>query len=343
MSEIRWVHRAFNDEDRDRVLALRNEVFGEDTYDQKRWQWQYKDNPMGVSVIDLAVDVEDSKKLAGHYAVISYDIQSKNHAIKGAQSLDTFTSGEYRRQGIFVNLAEETYKRSEEAGIDFIFGFPNKNSYPGFVQKLSFIDPFGFGMFKLPLRAGYFLNRFIGNTPVSSIPLKFKNIKLGLESKKVTRLGDCFDRVASKFTNQFPYMVKRDRKYFEWRYVNCPDRKYEIYECSTDSKVVGYFVLSPDESNNYVNLIDIIVSDKKYYDQVIGEIINKSIEGKYLCLISFINEKNAISNIFNTYGFKYTDRSEDFRFIIRDLKGNLDDSIKDSSKWYILAGDTDFY
>ena len=144
MDTIRWQHCQFDKTYTKKVLDLRQKVFGEDHYDETRWRWQYEDNPSGKSFIDLAVDKQEPGILAGHYAVISYKLNWDNQVVDSVQSLDTFTSSDYRRQGIFVDLAEITYANAKGAGNHIVFGFPNKNSYPGFVKKLDFIDPFGF-------------------------------------------------------------------------------------------------------------------------------------------------------------------------------------------------------
>lgn len=53
------------------------------------------------------------------------------------QSGDTMTHANHRRKGLFVKLAQKTYDLCDELGIELVFGFPNENSYPGFVKKLA--------------------------------------------------------------------------------------------------------------------------------------------------------------------------------------------------------------
>ncbi|MCZ8283856.1 MAG: GNAT family N-acetyltransferase, partial [Bacteroidia bacterium] len=54
-----------------------------------------------------------------------------------AQSGDTMTHSDHRGKGLFIELAKRTYVLAKESGAAFIYGFPNQNSYPGFVNKLA--------------------------------------------------------------------------------------------------------------------------------------------------------------------------------------------------------------
>jgi len=85
----------------------------------------------------LAVDDDNSP--AAYYGVFPIVLQydSKDYIV--AQSGDTMTSPNHRKKGLFVKLAKETYQLSKQVGIKLIFGFPNKNSYPGFKKKLDWV------------------------------------------------------------------------------------------------------------------------------------------------------------------------------------------------------------
>ncbi len=54
-----------------------------------------------------------------------------------AQSGDTMTHSNHRGKGLFTQLALKTYDYCRENGVHLVFGFPNENSYPGFVRNLA--------------------------------------------------------------------------------------------------------------------------------------------------------------------------------------------------------------
>jgi len=70
------------------------------------------------------------------YGVIPCFIRLADKIILAAQSADTMTHPEYRNKGLFVELALLTFQLCHDAGIKLLFGFPNQNSLPGFVNKL---------------------------------------------------------------------------------------------------------------------------------------------------------------------------------------------------------------
>jgi hypothetical protein len=80
--------------------------------------------------------IHESNDLAAYYGVfpMRMTIDGKDYLV--AQSGDTMTAPEHQKKGLFTDLAKLTYKLAEEKGIQMIFGFPNKNSLPGFQKKL---------------------------------------------------------------------------------------------------------------------------------------------------------------------------------------------------------------
>lgn len=70
------------------------------------------------------------------YGVIPCFLQVESKEVLAAQSADTMTHPDYRNKGLFVELALLTYQLCRETGIKVVFGFPNQNSFPGFINKL---------------------------------------------------------------------------------------------------------------------------------------------------------------------------------------------------------------
>ncbi len=85
----------------------------------------------------IAKDEKDQP--AAYYGVfpIILEYNSKDYMV--AQSGDTMTAPDHRKKGLFTKLAKGSYKLSKDLGIRMVFGFPNKNSYPGFKNKLDWV------------------------------------------------------------------------------------------------------------------------------------------------------------------------------------------------------------
>jgi hypothetical protein len=73
---------------------------------------------------------------AAYYGVFPMKAQFSGREILVAQSGDTMTHPNHRGKGLFITLAKMSYELAKNSGVEFIFGFPNDNSYPGFVKKL---------------------------------------------------------------------------------------------------------------------------------------------------------------------------------------------------------------
>jgi hypothetical protein len=71
---------------------------------------------------------------AAFYGVLPCLMNVNGETMLAAQSADTMTHPGHRKKGLFQYLAQKTYALAKENGIRFIFGFPNQNSYPGFVK-----------------------------------------------------------------------------------------------------------------------------------------------------------------------------------------------------------------
>jgi len=102
------------------------------------------------------------------YGVIPCFIWCDSKMVLAAQSTDTMTHAEYRKRGLFVELAKRTFELCQAEGIRLVFGFPNQNSLHGFKHKLKW-------------QMTDMMDCFI--IPVKSIPLEKFAVKLPLFNK----------------------------------------------------------------------------------------------------------------------------------------------------------------
>ncbi len=97
------------------------------------WQWAYLANPNGEPWVSLCYD-DDA--LVGHYAIIPLPLASAEGRLNTYLSMTTMVAASHRQHGLFVKLAENTYEHAAQAGVDFVMGFPNAMSAPGFKKRL---------------------------------------------------------------------------------------------------------------------------------------------------------------------------------------------------------------
>jgi hypothetical protein len=70
------------------------------------------------------------------YGVYPCQIEYQGKLFLAAQSGDTMTHSAHTGKGLFTQLALKTYEYCKEQGFHCVFGFPNENSFPGFIKRL---------------------------------------------------------------------------------------------------------------------------------------------------------------------------------------------------------------
>lgn len=119
------------------IEALFLECFG-DKASVSVWAWAYLQNPAGEPIVSLCYD---GARLVGHYAVIPMPLSRPDGVENSYLSMTTMVASDYRQYGLFVKLAQETYEVARRLGVDFVFGFPNALSTPGFRKRLNWFLP----------------------------------------------------------------------------------------------------------------------------------------------------------------------------------------------------------
>lgn len=102
------------------------------------WDWAYLDNPNGEPVVTLGYD---EGQLVGHYAIVPMPLSNGAVRKRSCISMTTMVAESHRKFGLFTQLAQDNYQVAGKAGIDFVFGFPNSQSTPGFRKRLNWTLP----------------------------------------------------------------------------------------------------------------------------------------------------------------------------------------------------------
>jgi GNAT superfamily N-acetyltransferase len=214
------------------------------------FDWQYRRNPAGTAFIRLALDRDNHDILAGQYIVIPLDFACRGRTVRGALSLNTLTDAKYRGQGVFTGLAREAYQLCGDQGVRLVIGYPNQNSYPGFLKHLEFKDVGEIPLLLRVLRLSVAVDK--------GFPIKSMRGVLGTMARlgnfyyrmsgetdpsveTVTEFDEAFDKFSECLMSRFPIMVKRDSAYLDWRYIQ-PPMEYEILVVRDRGCILGYIV-----------------------------------------------------------------------------------------------------
>jgi hypothetical protein len=124
-------------EHRQAIESLFFASFGKRTLGEV-WEWAYQRNPNGEPIVTLCYDKDE---LVGHYAIVPMPLSSGAIRKNSYISMTTMVAETHRKFGLFTQLAQETYFQAKEMGVDFVFGFPNSQSTPGFRKRLNWDLP----------------------------------------------------------------------------------------------------------------------------------------------------------------------------------------------------------
>lgn len=140
-----------------------------------------------------------------YYGVYPSLITNGKSEILVAQSGDTMTHPAHQKKGLFIKLANCTFELCRELGIEAVFGFPNSNSYPGFIKRLNFseLNP----LISLTLHENRLeFSRFFKKNEPNKIAIKI--------GKKIFKRGEKFENSLGRLEHMF-YYVKHDDNFFK--------------------------------------------------------------------------------------------------------------------------------
>ncbi len=157
---------------KDLILLFKNAFNKDLTIDDLKKKYHTDD--YGLKYTGFIAYANDSTP-AAYYGVFPVKVKYRNMEYLCAQSGDTMTHSEHRGKQLFTKLATETYTFAAKNGVQFVFGFPNKNSYPGFVKYLNWkcdskMNKFEFKVLTIPLNA--IAKKFNGIAPIYNLYLR---------------------------------------------------------------------------------------------------------------------------------------------------------------------------
>lgn len=113
-------YRKYKNGDEKDILTLYNNIY-KSSRDEEYWKWQFKEYPFGEAIIELAQEYD---RIIGQTTILPTEINYKGNVHLGGYSIDSIVDKEYRRQGIYVDLANKNYESAIAKKVQFRYGFP---------------------------------------------------------------------------------------------------------------------------------------------------------------------------------------------------------------------------
>jgi SAM-dependent methyltransferase len=231
--------RGYQEGDEHKILPMFNEVFRTNR-SMAHWYWKFRDNPYGSHRISVGVSDDDGivSQYAGYPVPFCSTIEggTSPKCFMTLQAGDTFTSPKVRRIGLGKTglLARTTfyyYAKFLEGFVPFAYGFNTAK-----IKKLgerylgySFGDPVLFWV------------KNLSQGPIKG-PGSFSRIFSGFAVEKIQSVDEEWDDLFHRVCPAYAFLVKRDAAYVKWRYLDCPDKDYNVFTIRKRGTLVGWSV-----------------------------------------------------------------------------------------------------
>ncbi|CAI3633303.1 conserved hypothetical protein [Clostridium neonatale] len=315
-------------------------------------QWQYFSNPSGEAFIKLAKSIKD--EVVGQYIVIPMKIKVNDNIVKSTLSLNTLTRKDYRGKGIFTGLANALYQDCKEQNVEFTYGFPNQNSYPGFMKKLEFSDLGEIPLMLYPLNIKQLVLKKFNSAFLALLSSPFKsifNIKIrNKHNLKIKEIDDFeeFNVFWEKIKSKYKVIGLRDSQYMKWRYSNVPRRKYKIIGVYRNNELIAYAVTRDSEIEHFRcgMIVDYMVNEgeKEAGKFLLSEVLNIfKRDGMELvgCLMGKATEEYSILKKCKFLKCPKFLEPQPFKVIYRNHLYKHDKTLENLDNWFLTMGDYD--
>lgn len=176
------------------------------------WRWKHVDNPFGPSPVLLCWE---GQVLVGVRAFMRWQWTWQGRLYNAVRAVDTATHPQFQGKGIFKKLTLGLVKECTNAGVDFVFNTPNKQSKPGYL-KMGWIEAG-----KLPIRVRV-------DRPIAMIKNLVSNSKAGSDNPPDSHISlDQLQQFSEGFRHREQGLITNiSLQYLKWRYIDVPVTKY---------------------------------------------------------------------------------------------------------------------
>ena len=133
------------------LLPLFRDAFGGREFDLDVLRRKYSCEHGGLAGFAYVAFAE-SGEAAGSVGLLPWPARYGAWVETAGQLVDVATATAHRGRGLFVALADKARELCEAAGVGFLFGFPNADAYPIWINKLGFEHVDDLLEYRLPVR-----------------------------------------------------------------------------------------------------------------------------------------------------------------------------------------------
>jgi hypothetical protein len=218
------------------------------------FHWKITDNYIQPGIINL---IKDGDRIVSITSITPKLLVYQGKIINVAEIGDTYTHPDYRRQGMFSLLINQSKTDAEKKDIQFIYGAPNKLSLPGYKKYANFdiIPNFTIRSLVFPVnirpivkkRSNWVIANIIGSLSsiFTFIYFKSKYILCSVEKhivvEEIKDIPTDWNGFWNNASKKYEFIINRDTEAIFWRYFKNPN-KYKIISLRKNDILIGYLV-----------------------------------------------------------------------------------------------------
>lgn len=302
-----------------KILSMFNDVFGlQRTLEE--WRWEFKDNPAGRPIIKL-LWLDD--QLIGQYSLVCRHIKIGYLTQISLLSVDTMIHPDFRNMGLFTELAKTAYSKARKLGYSLVYGFPNSNSYDGFVSKLGW--------------TGHKLQAYSTRKPMIKKLEQYTYRRI----EETKWFDNRFDKLWDAYRHEVEIATERSQRYLNWRYLSKPKTPYTVFSIFEGDVLDGYVVLKTFEKENkrLGHIVDAVCKDvydmRTLFATSYGYFKIKDVDE----IVCWAPSGSMFAAVLEDDGFTRIESDMCFGYLCLDKASSVD-QYKD---WYLTMGDSDVF
>lgn len=232
--------------------------FGEGTNcNREMYEWLFERNPYSPSG-NMMYLLKEGDRVIGCDGLIPVELYVNGKVVLAAHSVKSMTHPDYKKQGIFRMMTQNSYDRGKQDGVDIVIGLANDQSYPAY-QRFGWPTLFEKEVYVKPIYITNILKRRIKigflakilNSVYSSLS---KMMLKGRLDKEITwevldAVPQCVQECWDSYKDKYDVLLVRDYKYLNYRYNERPDVKYVTILMKHREKLIGFAILHNSTAN----------------------------------------------------------------------------------------------
>lgn len=330
--------RAAQEGDAEKILSLFENVFGF-SRGTEHHRWKFLKNPTGSQLVVVAETEQGD--IVGQYALWPVMLQLGKQKYLGAQSLDTMIHPDFRGQGLFMTLANASYELAVAQGVKVLYGFPNANSYGGFIRRLNWDHTGDVPYLVRPIRPGLYRRIPWWLAPAANVASRFlprgvaKGYQISFEIPADEELEQLF-AMSAKYKGVC--RVARSADWERWRFAEEAGQDYRWVVARKGSLIRAACVIGRNPVNEALTLSELLGENPEALQAVLSAVIKTAFAAK----VPFITTLTSIPEYLVALRHVGFIRARRLPFIVRALSGDLlDANIHVHDSWRLFGADLD--